>query len=436
MWTIVALSLAMLLGWSLLLSLVVVAHNLGHFAAARALGAGVELVSFGQGRPLLQRRDRRGTLWRLCRFPLFGFVHLKGDGPDGAVEASEGLAWSELRRRKRLLILLGGAGGNLVFAVLLLFLFFALFGQVGGSMQVSRILPGSLAEASGLVKGDRILAIGGLKVGSTEEAAAAIRQRANSSFPLTLLRGDEAVTLTLPAPAVLEMPQRQDRGPFLALGLLMDPRPAQVHPGRALLLALSETALLMRHPLTLMTRRTPPCLVEFAFGGGLCPAGAACRESELITGPCVRPTLANRLFYPLIRVLPGMKRETLAAKSLYIFALLSLLFGLLSLLPLPGFDGGRMIGTVAGRHSRAFFEGRRSLQFTLGLLFAVTALPILLGVLRNPWLVILLAGMAALLARSLWVVARGRRGPLDAVHLAWGGLIAFMFFIIALAAPV
>ena len=436
MWTIIALSLAMLLGWSLLLSLIVVAHNLGHFAVARALGAGVELVSFGQGRPLLQRRDRRGTLWRLCLFPLFGFVHLKGDGKGAEDVASQGLAWPELRRRKRLLILVGGAGGNLVLAVLLLFFFFAFYGQVGGSMQVSRILPGSAAAASGLASGDRILAIGGRNVNSTEEAAAAIRRRAGSGFAMTLLRQGEALTLTLPALVKQRASDRRDRGPFLALGLLMDPRPAQVHPGRALLLALSETLHLVRHPLILMAERQPSCLVEFPFGGGLCPAGAACRESDHITGPCVRPTLANRLVYPLIRVLPGMKRETLAAKSLYIFALLSLLFGLLSLLPLPGFDGGRLIGTVAGRHSRSFFEGTRSLQVTLGLLFTVTALPILLGITRNPWLAILLAGMAALLARSLWVVTKGQRGPLDAAHLSWGGLVAFMFFIIALAAPV
>ena len=377
MWSVISLSLLLLAGWSLLLTLVVWAHNLGHYVAARLAGLGVEVVRLGMGRPLVQVRDRRGTLWQLCWLPLFGHLRLAGEGaasPADTSSAVQGLSWPDLSRLRRSLVALGGAGGNLVLAVLLLFVFFLGFAAPAGRTMVVELNPASPAAAAGPREGDSIVAVSGTP-----------------------------------------------------------------GPGSALMRALVETWRLAGHPFRVMITGWPEtCRRETLDGVLICLAETRCAVAAAQAGPgCIRPTLTNRLFYPLARILPGFERKTVVAKSLYGFALLSLAFAGLSLLPLPGFDGGRLIAAAAGLRRGRPAEGRSVLLVTSTLLFAATSLPILLGSLRHPWLLILQAVILAVLAGNLWTLARGlgRRGRLDATFLPWGILITAMFLIIALAAP-
>ncbi|MDJ0945735.1 MAG: RIP metalloprotease [Kiloniellales bacterium] len=371
MWSIISLSLLLLAAWSLLLSLVVVAHNLGHYLAARLLGLGVEVFRVGLGPILLQRRDRRGTQWQLGWIPLFGHLRLAGEG--AGAPAVQGLAWRELRRPQRILLALGGAGGNLALAVLLLYVFFLGFAPAGG---------GSAPGEQG------------------------------------------------PQSAAASLQTGKDLRPGLATL-----RPG---PGSALVLSLDETWRLVRHPFRVLIGGWPQaCRTDGAAGPSVCLAEAACRAAAAVPNPCIRPTLTNRLFYPLAEILPGFERDTVAAKSIYGFALLSLAFAGLSLLPLPGFDGGRLIAAVTGRGPGRGAETRAPLVVTSALLFGLTGLPILLGSAQNPWLLLLLVIILAVLAGNLWTLRRGlaRRGRLDVTFLPWGILITAMFLVIALAAP-
>lgn len=438
MTSLIFLSLGMLLLWTLLLSLVVLAHNLGHFTVARLTGLGVARVVFGRGRPWLQGRDRQGTLWQLGWFPLFGHVVLKGDGAaqDAAQDPPRGLAWDELRRAKKLLVLLSGALGNLVLAVLLFFCFFAIFGQPGGSTLVVDVLSGSEAERAGLSAGDHIMTVGETEVATSAQLARALSKGVRETLELNLIRDGRAITLSLPGQATNGQTAKRTR--LSAFGLLTEAQPQPVSPQRAFLLALRETAALIRHPLEVLTRRPRPCRIEPPHGLVLCPSSGSCGDMAAMTGPCIRPTLTNRLFYPLVRILPGTQKDTFAIKSIYIFALLSMLFGLLSLLPAPGFDGGRMIRILVGQHAAAFFEGSSSLKTAVVLLFTLIALPILLGVARHPWLLALLFLFLTAAALNLRVLGRGLewRGRLDVTFLSWGCIVLAMFFIVALAAPI
>ena len=371
MWSVISLSLLLLAAWSLLLSLVVSAHNLGHYLAARLLGLGVEVLRFGVGAPLLERRDRRGTLWQLCWIPLFGHLKLAGEGE--AVPSVQGLAWSEAGRPRRILLALGGASGNLVLAVLLLFVFFLGFSPSGDPP-----IPAELRQDS-----------------ATAEAWA--------------------------------------KG-----GLRPDPTFRRPGPGSALVLSIEETWRLVRHPFRVLVAGWPKtCRIDAGAGAAVCLAEARCDTAVPAAGSCIRPSLTNRLFFPLAEILPGFQRDTIAAKSIYSFALLSLAFAGLSLLPLPGFDGGRLLAAVVGPRRGPPAERRRALLVTSALLFILTCLPILIGALRNPWLAILLAIILAVLAGNLWTLSRGlrSRGRLDVTFLPWGILITAMFLVVALAAP-
>jgi hypothetical protein len=60
------------------LSVLVVAHELGHFWAARR--AGVTVEEFGLGFPpkLFSWKDKKGTEWTVNLIPLGGFVRMQG----------------------------------------------------------------------------------------------------------------------------------------------------------------------------------------------------------------------------------------------------------------------------------------------------------------------------------------------------------------------
>ena len=97
------------LGAAVILGLVVLVHEMGHFAAARWSGVPVARFSVGFG-PALWSRTRGRTEFRLAVFPLGGYVLL------GLNDETSYLA---LPLRKRLFFCLGGPAANLGSALVL-----------------------------------------------------------------------------------------------------------------------------------------------------------------------------------------------------------------------------------------------------------------------------------------------------------------------------
>lgn len=156
----------------LILTGLVLLHELGHFVTAR-LG-GVKVHEFGIGFPprakvLFQRGD---TTYTLNWLPIGGFVRLEGEtaSPADGTESDEERAQREevdgLEEKesldpsafvnqglvKRLVILVSGSFVNLIIAWLI-FTFIAFAAQPVWKVQVASISPDSPAEAAGLVGG-------------------------------------------------------------------------------------------------------------------------------------------------------------------------------------------------------------------------------------------------------------------------------------------
>ena len=97
----------------IVLGVLVLLHEGGHFALARALAARVSVFSFGFGKRLFGF-ERGGTDYRVSLIPLGGYVRIHGLGPDesdvvgGAEAAPEPL----LARWRRALILVAGPTAN------------------------------------------------------------------------------------------------------------------------------------------------------------------------------------------------------------------------------------------------------------------------------------------------------------------------------------
>ena len=167
-----------LVAFAVVLGILVVVHEFGHYLAARWVGVRVLRFSVGFGKPLLSRRfGRDGTEWALAAFPLGGYVKML-DEREGEV-APEELHRSFNRQpvARRMLIVAAGPAANFLLAVLL---YWALFWY--GSEEFRPILGppaiSSPAAAAGLENGETVLRVGGEKVQTWQEMRWLLLQRA------------------------------------------------------------------------------------------------------------------------------------------------------------------------------------------------------------------------------------------------------------------
>ncbi len=148
----------------------VLIHELGHFAVGRYFGVGVEEFAIGFGPILVSRHDRQGTRWSWRAFPLGGFVKFAGDGEaaDPAQNAMDARvdALAALALWKRALVVAAGPIANLILALGLFWIQALSIGQARLDPVIGAVVPGSAAAQAGLQPGDKVLAVGARSIDS------------------------------------------------------------------------------------------------------------------------------------------------------------------------------------------------------------------------------------------------------------------------------
>jgi regulator of sigma E protease len=174
-------------------ALLVILHELGHFAAAKAVGMRVEKFSLFFP-PTLASKKVGETEYAIGAIPAGGYVKISGMNP------AEGLP-DEVRTRayysqpvwKRIVVIAAGPAMNLVLAFVLLFTFFFLIGAETGSREVGVIEKGY--PAAGVLKpGDRLVEVDG-KRGDPVELSQQIARHECPDEPRDGCRASEPATV-------------------------------------------------------------------------------------------------------------------------------------------------------------------------------------------------------------------------------------------------
>ena len=108
------------LAFAVLLGVLIVVHELGHFLVARGCGVKVLRFSVGFGRPLLTMRcGRDRTEWVLAAFPLGGYVKMLDEREGEVVPEELPRSFNRQSVWKRMAIVVAGPLANFLFAVAL-----------------------------------------------------------------------------------------------------------------------------------------------------------------------------------------------------------------------------------------------------------------------------------------------------------------------------
>ncbi|HEV8383435.1 MAG TPA: RIP metalloprotease RseP [Candidatus Acidoferrales bacterium] len=157
----------------IVLGLMILVHEWGHFVVARAFGVRVDVFSIGFG-PRLWGRKRGDTDWRISALPLGGYVKMAGDNP-AEERAGAPDEFLSKPRWQRAIIAMAGPFMNILTTVLI---FYGLFVAVGEGhfryydqpAEIAAVARKSAAENSGIRAGDRIVDINGVPVGTWGDA--------------------------------------------------------------------------------------------------------------------------------------------------------------------------------------------------------------------------------------------------------------------------
>lgn len=175
------------------ISVMVIVHELGHFAAARAFGISVQTLQFGFG-PAILRWGKGETEYRIAAIPFGGMCRMMGqDDLRNAIAqkkkhietCEEGSIWS-VGAGKRILVYLAGPLSNILFAFLCYTILLSMNTVVPYSP--ARIVVASdypslyqvetcAASDAGLATGDLISSIDGIPIDSYEALQAELSER-------------------------------------------------------------------------------------------------------------------------------------------------------------------------------------------------------------------------------------------------------------------
>ncbi len=190
------------LAFIVVLGITITIHEFGHFAMAKLLKIRVLTFSLGFG-PRLLGFIRGGTDYRLCAFPLGGYVKMAGETFDEEQKGAPDEFLSHPRWH-RFLVAIAGPFMNISLAVAILTFAYMDGVQVPRYLKepaiVGPVAENSIAGSAGLKSGDRIVAVRGNLVHNWEDTEIALATAPKEPIEFEVLRNDERLQLRLDLP--------------------------------------------------------------------------------------------------------------------------------------------------------------------------------------------------------------------------------------------
>jgi regulator of sigma E protease len=196
-----------------LLGIMVVVHEFGHFAVAKLCGVRVEAFSVGFG-PRLFGIRHGDTDYKVCLLPLGGYVKMTGETPDAGVAggmeeenpslANDPGAFTSHPRWQRMLIGLAGPVANFILAFVAMACYYTWINESPAfevsDTRIEWVTPGSPAAQAGLQAGDVIRQFAGSVNPTWYMVDARASLNLNQTVPIAVERDGKDLNLSLYLP--------------------------------------------------------------------------------------------------------------------------------------------------------------------------------------------------------------------------------------------
>ncbi|MCL5797571.1 MAG: RIP metalloprotease RseP [Patescibacteria group bacterium] len=310
----------------LILSVLVLVHEFGHFTAAKKMGIKVE--EFGFGLPPRMFGIKRGeTIYSINWLPIGGFVKLFGEEGDTDI-AGKNPKSSEVQKRafytrpvwQRAIVLVAGVAMNFVLAIVVISYLFTQGVMVPTNrIHIENVMSNSPAAQAGLQKNDVIKSVSwsnnGMALKSSDDLIKFTRDHAGEKIDLTVLRGASTLQLFIIPRKVYP----KDQGP---MGIVISNYEEKKYP-------------LWQAPV-LGTKESIALTGELLKGIGT-------TIWKLISFQPVSKDVAGPIG---IAQMTGQAVKTGESAVLELLGLLSLNLAIVNILPFPALDGGRLLFVV------------------------------------------------------------------------------------------
>jgi regulator of sigma E protease len=174
----------------ILLGVMILVHELGHYCAALLVGIKVETFSFGFGQRLFGFK-RNDTDFRVSAVPFGGYVRMLGEQP-GDNQTADPRSFQAKARWERAFVVISGPLMNIVLAIALvtgLYMYGFPREVTADEPVISSLVVNSAAADAGLQPGDKIVELNGKKHPSWQELLTQEALNANHPIEVVVDRG-------------------------------------------------------------------------------------------------------------------------------------------------------------------------------------------------------------------------------------------------------
>jgi regulator of sigma E protease len=184
---------------AIVLGVMILVHEWGHYAAAKYFKVRVEVFSIGFGKRLFGYRKGE-TDYRISAIPLGGYVKMSGENPMDERTDDPG-EFLNHPRWQRFVIAVAGPFMNVVLAVGLLTIVYMVHYEYPAFIDqpgvIAYVKPDSPAAQAGLQPGDRILRIDGIQNPTWEGIGLKVMLSPNEPLPLTVDRNGKVLQTSI-----------------------------------------------------------------------------------------------------------------------------------------------------------------------------------------------------------------------------------------------
>ena len=305
-----------LLLFILILGVIVLVHEFGHFLFAKLTGVYVYEFAIGMGPKIFSFHPKKSeTEYSIRAVPVGGFCSLAGE--DVELDDKKVPADRKLQAKKpwqRFLIMFMGPGFNFIFSLIILFTIAIIWGAPSSIPKISDVTKNLPAYESGLSKDDIITEINGHKIKTMDDVSLYLTVAPHdkkNTIKVTKKNGMTKKYQIKPKKVTVKINGKKTTSYQYGIGLKTS---KEYGVGKSFEYMITKTGSLFRQMFV---------TVGYLFTGRI--------SVSQLSGPIG--------IYSIV----GEQAKSGFSSILYLIAYLSINVGFLNLIPLPAFDGGHIL---------------------------------------------------------------------------------------------